>query len=232
MFFPYKDDNPTVRPPVVTIALIAVNVLVYIFFAFQGPMVYREAILNLGIIPAELMHMQNLIISPTLPPVANLLTSMFTHADLIHLAGNMWFLWLFGDNVEDRLGHAPYLLFYLLSGLVATFFHVLFNFTSLVPVVGASGAISGILGAYAVLFPHARVRTFVFIFIFIDIIMIPAVFFIGFWILFQVINGLLSLGATGGGVAWFAHIGGFVFGLYGLRLFVRKPVGPRVVHRV
>ena len=232
MFFPYRDDNPTVRKPVVTIGLIAVNILVYLFFAVQGPLAYRQAILNLGVIPVELVHMKNLIISTSLPPIVTLVTSMFTHADLMHLAGNMWFLWIFGDNVEDRLGHVPFLGFYLLSGLVATLFHILFNASSVMPVVGASGAISGVLGAYAILFPHARIRTFIFIIIFFDIVMVPAVFFIGIWILFQVINGLLSLGMEGGGVAWFAHIGGFVFGLYGLRFFVRKRPGAGVVHRV
>lgn len=232
MFFPFRDDNPTVRQPVVTIGLIAINVMVYLFFLFQGEPAYRQAIINLGLIPVEFTHMRNLYLSPSIHPFFNLFTTMFTHADFLHLAGNMWFLWIFGDNVEDRMGRVKFLLFFLLSGLVATLVHVIFNLSSAVPVVGASGAVSGVLGAYMVLFPQARVRTFIFIFIFIDIVMIPAVFFIGLWIAFQVINGLLSLGAGGGGVAWFAHIGGFLFGLYGLKLFVRKGPGTQSFHRV
>lgn len=232
MFFPYRDDNPTSRTPVVTIGIIALNILVYLLFLSQGMEGYRRGIIEMGLIPVELTHMRNLVGSTLLPPPVNLFTSLFVHADLLHLAGNMWFLWLFGDNVEDRMGRLRFLLFYLAAGIVASLAHVLFFAGAAIPVVGASGAVSGILGAYALLFPRARVRTFIFIFIFIDIVMIPAMVFIGFWVLFQVFNGLLSLGAGGGGVAWFAHIGGFVFGLYGLRLFIDKQSRPEQIFRV
>ncbi len=232
MIFPFRDENPVSRTPVVTIGLIAVNVLVYLIFLSKGMEGYRRGIIELGLIPVELTHMRNLMGSTLLPPPATLFTSLFVHADFLHLAGNMWFLWLFGDNVEDRMGRFRFLMFYLASGVVASLAHVLFFSGAAIPVIGASGAVSGVLGAYALMFPRARVRTFIFIFIFIDIVMIPALVFIGFWILFQVFNGLISLGAGGGGVAWFAHVGGFVFGLYGLRLFMGKESRPRPIFRV
>ncbi len=223
MFFPYRDDNPTVTIPYVTIGLIVLNVLIFLIISAGGIRMYRFSVINYGLIPVELVHLQNFDPSTAIPPVANLITALFIHGGFLHLAGNMWFLWIFGDNVEDRLGHFRYLIFYILAGIAASLLHVAFFPESTAPVIGASGAISGVLGAYAVLYPHARVRTFVFIFFFFTTIMVPAAIFIGIWILFQVVSGLLSLGTAGsGGVAWFAHLGGFLFGLYGLRLFTGK----------
>jgi hypothetical protein len=152
-------------------------------------------------------------------PALTVLTSMFLHGGWLHLAGNMWYLWIFGDNVEDRLGHSRFLLFYLLAGIVAASLHCVFNPASQLPTVGASGAIAGVLGAYLVAFPHARVVTLVPLFPFFQVLALPAVLVLGLWILMQFFSGALSLGSgTGGGVAWWAHIGGFVFGLVVMRL--------------
>ena len=223
MFFPYRDENPTDTRPYVTIGLITLNVLIYLLVSVGGTDTYRFAVLNYGLIPVELVHFHNYFPSTAVLPVANLITALFMHGGFMHLAGNIWFLWIFGDNVEDRMGHVRYLIFYILAGIAASLLHVALFPGSNAPVIGASGAISGVLGAYAVLYPHARIRTFVFIIIYLDFIKIPAVVFIGIWILFQVVSGLLSMGQGGsGGVAWFAHVGGFLFGLCAFRFFVGK----------
>lgn len=223
MFFPYRDDNPTETRPYVTIGLIALNILIYLIVSAGGSDLYRYAVINYGLIPVELVYFHNFFPSTAVPPIANLLTSLFMHGSFMHLAGNMWFLWIFGDNVEDRLGHFRYLIFYILAGVAASLLHVALFSDSNAPVIGASGAISGVLGAYAVLYPNARIRTFVFIFIYLDFIKIPALIFIGIWIVFQMASGLLSMGHGGsGGVAWFAHVGGFLFGLASLRFFIGK----------
>ena len=223
MFFPYRDDNPTATLPYVTIGLIVVNTLIYLFVTAGGAESYRYAVINFGLIPTELVHLQNYSPSTAVSPVLNLITALFMHGSFMHLAGNMWFLWIFGDNVEDRLGHFRYLLFYLLAGIGASLLHVALFPGSEVPVIGASGAISGVMGAYLLLYPRAQIRTFVFFIVFATVIKVPSLVFIGVWIVFQVISGVLSAGTGGGaGVAWFAHVGGFLFGLYGLRLFAGK----------
>jgi membrane associated rhomboid family serine protease len=161
------------------------------------------------------------------------LSSTFLHGGFIHLIGNMWFLWIFGDNIEDKLGHVKYLLFYILCGTIASSAHVFFNSQSEIPCIGASGAIAAVLGAYMVTFPRARVVTIVPIFFFIQIIELPAVVVLGFWILIQFFSGAVSLTAStsGAGVAWWAHVGGFVSGIILFYiiciLFVRKPMRRR-----
>ncbi len=223
MFFPYRDDNPTEKKPYVTIGLIVLNVVIYLIVYAGGNELYVYAVINYGLIPVELVHFHNFFPSTAVPPIANLLTALFMHGSFMHLAGNMWFLWIFGDNVEDTLGHFRYLIFYILAGIAASLLHVALFSSSNAPVIGASGAISGVLGAYAILYPNARIRTFVFIFIYLDFIKIPALIFIGIWIAFQVVSGLIALGHGGSeGVAWFAHVGGFFFGLFILRLFTNK----------
>jgi hypothetical protein len=148
-----------------------------------------------------------------------LVASMFLHSGLLHIAGNMLFLWIFGDNVEDSFGHLPYLLFYLVCGIGAGLLHVLFNLHSTLPALGASGAISGVMGAYLILYPRERILTLVFIFL----IPIPAVFILVYWFLLQFLSGVSSLGATAtGGVAWWAHVGGFLLGML-IALSVRRP---------
>ena len=224
MFFPFKDDNPSSTYPFVTIGIIIVNVLIYFFSISGGMYNFQAIVLNYGLIPTELIHMQNLYISPNVNPIFTVLTSMFLHANLMHLVGNMWYLWIFGDNVEDFLGHFNFLIFYLAGGVAAALIHTIFNPTSTMPVIGASGAISAVLGAYLLLYPNARVYVlFFFIFIF-RIFTMPAAILIGFWIFFQIINGItsISIGQQMGGVAWFAHIGGFFFGLYFIKFVLKS----------
>jgi membrane associated rhomboid family serine protease len=201
--FPISDVIPSRTTPVVTIALIVVNVLVFLY----------ELLLPA---PALEAFMQQYALIPAWFSWPTLLTSMFLHAGFWHVVPNMLYLWIFGDNVEDRLGHARYLAFYVAAGIVAAIAQLAINPFSAVPMVGASGAIAGVMGAYFVLYPQSRVLTAVFVLIFFDVVEIPAVFFLGLWFLLQLLSGVGSLGvsnAAGGGTAFFAHIGGFVAGL-------------------
>jgi len=224
MFIPLKDDNPTSTFPFVTITIIAANVLFFFYQLSLGPEL-KAFIFKLGVIPYEITHFTDLPPLNDLPIVTNFFTSIFMHGGFMHLIGNMWSLWIFGDNIEDTLGHFKYILFYLVCGFVATITHIFFNFSSPVPVIGASGAIAGVMGAYILLFPHARVQTLLFIFIFIRIIPVPAVIVIGFWIFLQVISGMQTIGITQStGVAWFAHIGGFAAGILFIYLFGNKKI--------
>jgi membrane associated rhomboid family serine protease len=201
---PLKDNNPTVRTPFFTYTFILASVAVYLYQLSLSDAGYRF-IQIYGAIPNEIVHFRNL---------TSLLTSMFLHAGLLHLLGNMLYLYIFGDNIEDLLGHFRFLVFYLLCGIAAAISHIIFNPFSPIPMVGASGAISGVLGAYLVSFPRARVLVAVPIFIYIfKTFWIPSVIVLGIWFLLQLLFGLLSIGAAGGGVAWFAHIGGFIFGI-------------------
>src|SRR6266704_4438771 len=205
---PLKDDNPTRIVPFVTVALIAANVAVFVWELLHPPAAREQVIRSLAVIPSEfarLGHGGGLISNGM-----TLLTAMFLHGSILHLAGNMLYLWIFGNNVEDVMGHARFLLFYLLCGLTGSFVQIAAAPLSRVPMIGASGAIAGVLGAYLVLFPTARVLTLIFVFVFARVVPIPALIVLGFWFLLQ----LLSAGEiTAGGVAWFAHIGGFAAGL-------------------
>jgi membrane associated rhomboid family serine protease len=214
---PLRDANPTRRTPVVTLALIA---LCGIAFAWElgvlaqgGDEALAAFIEAHGAVPAELADAARsgqLLGSPTV----DVLTSMFLHAGWVHLLGNLLYLWIFGNNVEDRMGRPRFLAFYLLGGVAAVACQVLVDPSSEIPMIGASGAISATLGAYLVLFPRARIQSLVFLGFFYQLIAVPAVIVLGFWFALQVVDGLGSLGATGidGGVAFFAHIGGFVTG--------------------
>lgn len=195
---PLRDDIPHRRTPIVTWLLIAANVGVFILQLNRGAPMDRFAA-----IPAGISHGQNLY---------TILTSMFMHGGFLHILGNMWFLYIFGDNVEDSFGHVGYLLIYLLAGACGALLQVAVAHNSTIPMIGASGAISGVLGAYLVLYPRARILTILPIFIFIQLINIPAFIFLGFWIVLQLLSGLGSP-RTGGGVAFFAHIGGVAIGL-------------------
>jgi len=207
--FPLRDDIPSRRFPAVNLWLIIVNILSFIYQLSLGPGQERF-ILAHGFIPAAF----------SLPA---LFTSMFIHGDLFHIAANLWMLWVFGDNVEDRMGHGRYLVFYLLCGVGAAMAQYFANPMAQVPMIGASGAISGVLGAYFFLYPRARILTFVPIFIFFYLVEIPAYFFIGFWFVMQFLQGtaqhLASGGAAEGGVAWWAHVGGFLTGVLLLYFF-------------
>ncbi|MCL6565194.1 MAG: rhomboid family intramembrane serine protease [Acidobacteriia bacterium] len=220
---PLRDINPSRSTPVVTLALIVVNTVVFLY-QLSLERTAQLALLNgLGFVPARLPLALR---SPEMSFVDALLplwTSMFLHGGFLHLLGNMWFLWVFGDNVEDRLGHLRFLVFYLLCGAGAGVTHALVELQSTVPTVGASGAVSGVLGAYFVLFPRSRVITLVpLVFVFLTV-RLPAMVVLGYWFLIQFFSGLGTLGGDQtAGVAWWAHIGGFVFGMLLLR-GVRRP---------
>lgn len=215
---PYKDDNPTRIFPFVTIGLIAINTIVFIL-QIISPADPRQTVLAYGAIPNYLLTFKD--VQP-IHPVLTVFTSMFMHGGLLHLGGNMLYLWIFGNNIEDRLGHMRFIIFYILCGVAAAYSHAITEPSVMIPMVGASGAVSGILGAYLLLFPHARVHTLIFIFFYVHVIRLPALFVIGFWIVIQFINGILSKGvATKGGVAWFAHIGGFIFGILMIKIFLK-----------
>ncbi len=209
---PLKDNIPSHRTPVVTVGLIAINIIVFLRQAMLPPQAAARFVYYYGLIPIEIVS-GDLLVPHPVPLYATILTSMFVHGGLFHIAGNMLYLWIFGDNVEDKMGRVRYLIFYLLSGLAAALAQTLANPYSKIPMVGASGAISGVLGAYLVLFPHASVVTLIIFGWFIRLVEIPAAVVLGFWIVIQVLSGLFALGGEGGGVAWFAHVGGFIAGL-------------------
>lgn len=207
MLIPLKDDNPTRRTPVVLYTLVGINVLVYLFellIQVSGDYrFYNYIIAHYALIPANIF--QGSVSSSVVP----FFSSIFMHGGLLHLGGNMLFLWVFGDNIESELGHGKFLLFYLLCGVGASLTQIAIDWHSTAPIIGASGAISGVLGAYYLRFPRAQVLA---IFIFF-LIWIPAKFILGFWFAIQIFSGLSSVGIGGGGVAWFAHIGGFIIGI-------------------
>jgi rhomboid family protein len=214
MFIPLKDLNPSRSYPFVNITLILANIVVFFYeLGLEATMPHRafEAmVLRYSEVPARVLAF---LAGHTGFEVAflPLFTSMFLHAGWLHIAGNMLFLWIFGDNVEDFFGHFAYLFFYLVCGIGAGLLHVLFNFHSSIPAVGASGAISGVMGAYILLYPKARILTLVFIFP----IPVPAVLFLGLWFILQFLSGLDTLGGgPSGGVAVWAHIGGFLLGMF------------------
>ena len=210
MFIPLKDLNPRQSVPVINTLLILSNIAVFIYQLTLSPEAERRFALALGTVPTripELLAGHGGSVGQTFLP---LLTSMFLHAGWLHLLGNMLFLWIFGDNVEDFLGHFQYLLFYLLCGVGADLAHIVTNLHSTVPAIGASGAISGVMGAYMVLYPRSRVLTLVFIFV----VRVPAVIILGWWFVLQLLGGMESLGMrNSGGVAFWAHIGGFLIGI-------------------
>ncbi len=207
---PLSDHNPTRTVPVINYLLIAANVFMFFWELSLGPDIERDLFL-VSFVPARFW------IAPFYPVnLIRILISMFLHGGWLHLGGNMLYLWIFGDNIEDRLGHFTYLLFYLLCGTVATLTHAVMNAASRLPSIGASGAIAGVLGAYLILFPRARVTTLIPIFVFVTIRELPAVVVLGLWFVLQFFVGVASIGAspeTTGGVAVFAHIGGFVAGM-------------------
>jgi membrane associated rhomboid family serine protease len=205
---PLRDTQPSHSRPVVTGVLITINVLAFLYEISLDPYARNELIGMLGIVPDRLQY-------------TDMFTSMFLHGGWMHLIGNMWFLWIYGDNVEDVLGHGKYLFFYLLCGLAAAVVHVLFNPYSRVPTIGASGAIAGVMGAYLIKFPHSRILTLIPIFVFFTTMEISAVIILIYWFVLQIFSGIGSVGYSNvqqGGVAWFAHIGGFIAGMILIKL--------------
>ncbi len=209
---PLRDDNPTRRIPIINLTLIMANIAVFIwqyFYFQQGP---AHLIYMLGFVPKEVFSLSD---APPLSPIPlplTLLTSAFIHGGWLHLLGNMLYLFIFGDNVEDRLGHGRYLVFYSASGILAGLIHGMLFPDSQIPCVGASGAIAGVLAAYMFFYPKAKVSTLFIIFVFFKIIRLPAIVVLGFWIVLQIASGMTELSTQAGGVAWFAHIGGFAAG--------------------
>lgn len=215
---PLKDDNPTRSIPFVTISLIVANVAVFVWELMLPPDAYRTLVQTMGVTPSSLTHLP-LEAGRLVHGGLTLLVAMFLHGSILHVAFNMLYLWIFGNNVEDVMGHGRFLLFYLACGLIASFTQVAASPLSKVPMIGASGAVSGILGAYVVLFPAARVLTLVFLVFFIRVIPVPAIILLGFWFLLQ----LLDAGPVApGGVAVLAHIGGFVAGAALIAAFRRR----------
>ena len=215
---PLKDDIPSYSPPVVTVALISINCLIFFYLSFLGEG-FHSALVKWGAIPFEVTH--GVELTPELPFFAplSLFSSMFLHGGFLHLAGNMLYLWIFGDNVEDQLGHVKFFIFYILCGLAASLLHIITGPNSKIPMVGASGAIAGVLGAYMIKFPRARILTLIFFGFFIRIVAVPALFVLGFWFILQLLYAFPSIGSTSGGVAWFAHVGGFLAGIVLFKLF-------------
>ena len=252
--FPLKDNIPTEHFPVVTVTLIVLNVLAYFFFqhgtiSLGDPTgtAYLQNLFDYAWIPIELTEgvqcvpdqaFQAVDCSPDVadqPPVyVTVFTAMFMHGGLLHLGGNMLFLWIFGNNVEDSMGPLKFIVFYLLAGIAATALQTAFNTDSAIPNIGASGAVAGVLGGYLLLFPRARVITVIFIIFFFTILELPAILILGFWFVQQLLFGYfgLSSGGEGGGVAYLAHVGGFVFGLAAIKLFASERRRRRQIERV
>ncbi len=219
MFIPLKDDNPTRSFPAVTVAIIAANVAVFMYQLSLGAgAAGQQLVLRLGAIPYEITRFTDIHPPNGVPPPFTLFSSMFLHGGVMHLVGNMLYLWIFGNNIEDILGRKRFVLFYVLCGLAAGISQVMSQPDSVVPMIGASGAVAGILGAYAVTFPGTRVLVLLFLFFFIRFLYVPAVIVLGFWFVMQI----LSARAFAEGVAWYAHIGGFVAGMALIRIVFRK----------
>jgi membrane associated rhomboid family serine protease len=219
---PLRDENPTIRPPILTVGLMVVCAAVFLLQLGAGQSGDNEVIYRFGLIPAVFFGNASLPDGFTqVPAFLTLFTSMFLHGGWLHLGGNMLFLWIFGNNVEDVLGHVKFLIFYLLSGVGAGFAQMLVDTQSQVPMVGASGAIAGILAAYMIMFPRAKVLTLVWLGFFVTTVRIAAVWFLGIWLVLQWFNALAAP-AGGSGVAWWAHLGGFGAGLV-LLIFLKPP---------
>jgi len=238
VFFPLRDYRPSRTFPGVTVTIIAIDVLIYLYQAFllgdrrvwvelgggHGAYLSREMLFlyTYGLSPCEVLGSCSPFPPVEFPLWMTLFTSMFLHGSILHLVGNMWYLWVFADNVEDAMGKVRFVLFYLLSGLAAAGAQIAADPTSTVPMIGASGAVSGVLGAYLVLYPRGRVLTLLWFFYFVRLLRLPALYFLGFWFLFQLLNASLAGSGAGGGVAWIAHIGGFLAGMGLIRLFVPR----------
>jgi membrane associated rhomboid family serine protease len=232
--FPYRDENETQRTAIITLAMITINVFAWLFVQGAGTtLALARSVCNFGLIPGELT---GLIAPGTRFPMgeglacatdpgrqfSHVLTHMFLHGSWMHLLGNMWFLWLFGNNVEDSMGRLRFIGFYLLCGLAAAAAQIITSPGSAIPMVGASGAISGVMGGYLLLYPTVRVYTLVVLGFFITSMALPAWVMLGYWFLIQIVSGWVSFAGEGGGVAFWAHVGGFVAGIVLVKLFARS----------
>ncbi|MFK8014646.1 MAG: rhomboid family intramembrane serine protease [Gammaproteobacteria bacterium] len=226
--FPIRDENPQIRVPVVTYALLALNIAAWVLLQGAGSgSTLLESICRFGLIPADLLGPIDVSNLPERvicridgqPNWSTVVSSMFMHGGWMHLIGNLWFLWIFGDNVEDAMGRVRFAIFYLLCGLAAATLQVLSASGSVVPMVGASGAIGGVMGAYIVLYPRVHVHLLVILGFFVTTFAVPAVAMLGYWLVVQLLGGFSSIGASGGGVAFWAHVGGFAAGALLVLLF-------------
>ncbi|MEM9624523.1 MAG: rhomboid family intramembrane serine protease [Pseudomonadota bacterium] len=223
--FPIRDENPTLRMPIATYVIIGMNIVVWaVVQGFGTDPALAKSFCQYALVPGDLLNSVSagtlFPVSETLAcritadqPVASLFSSMFMHGSWMHIAGNMLFLWVFGDNVEDIMGPLRFALFYVLCGLAAAFAQIITDPASTIPMVGASGAIGGVMGAYAISFPRARVHLLIILVVYVTTISVPAVLMLGYWFLLQLVAGVSSFGGSGGGVAFWAHIGGFAAGL-------------------
>jgi len=224
---PLKDDNPTSTFPLFTVGLIVLNSLVFFYQQTLGEAA-TGFVFTYGAVPEKVTSFQ----MTEFPAPLTILTAMFLHGGWFHLIGNMLFLWIFGKNIEDQLGHLRFLIFYLICGVLASLAHIMVTPHSSIPMVGASGAIAGVLGAYLIRFPNARILTLIWFGFFIRVVRVPAIFFLGFWFILQLLYGLPSLAMRGmGGIAFFAHIGGFIAGLLLFPFWERKLRRKRAYYR-
>ncbi len=230
--FPLRDENPTELTPYVTFVLIGVNVIVWLLVQGMGQgQLFIDSLCTYGSIPGEITGQIPVGTGIDLggsatceiggPRWATMLTSMFMHGGWMHLVGNMWFLWVFGNNIEDSMGHIRYVAFYLLTGILASTAHILAGPGSGIPTVGASGAIAGVMGAYLVLYPKVKIKTLLVLIIYIRIIPVAAWLMLIYWLVIQIVSGAGSIGVEGGGVAFWAHVGGFVAGAALIKPFER-----------
>jgi len=233
--FPIRDDQPSFSKPFVNYFIIGLNVLVYVLFELpvqmQGGRHFDALVFQFGFIPEHLTRALSGAAHYSIPATfLTILTSMFLHADLFHIVGNLWFLWIFGDNVEDHLGHFSYLIFYLLCGVAAALTFVAINPGATVPTLGASGAIAGVMGGYVLLYPKARVQTLVVLVVFFTFWWLPAWVFLGYWFLIQFVATSMTAGNVPhqtGGIAFAAHVGGFIAGLLLIKVFPKRTAGYR-----
>lgn len=222
---PLHDDNPTETTPVVTVGVIVAATLIFFYQLSLGPQAGQRLVYQYGAIPAVIFGQESLPREVmALPASLSLITSMFLHGGFLHLIGNMLYLWIFGNNIEDAMGHVRFILFYLVCGVIAAMSHALADPGSVAPMIGASGAISGVLGAYLLLYPRARVYVLIPLGFFFWRMYVPAGVVLIFWFLLQLISGTASIGGGGGGVAWFAHIGGFLAGMVLIGFFKHRSV--------
>ncbi len=228
--FPIRDDNPQLRTPYATYGLIALNVLAWLLLQGYGMNpTLSESVCNFGLVPGELLQTvpagttlqtgPNTVCVISSPAWLTVITSMFMHGSWMHIIGNMWFLWIFGDNVEDSMGSVKFIIFYLLCGAGAAGLQIASDLESTIPMVGASGAIGGVMGAYILLYPRVHVHMFIFLGFFATTVAIPAMLMLGYWFILQLVSGFTSIGSSGGGVAFWAHVGGFAAGAILVLLF-------------
>lgn len=222
---PIRDEVPTRRTPVVTVAIIIANLLIHLYQTFLSAQAQTAFIYKWAFIPVEYTQFVEVYPQLALPYGLTLISSMFLHGGFFHLIFNMLYLWIFGNNIEDFFGPVKYIGFYLFSGIFATAIYTITDANSQIPLIGASGAIAGLLGAYLVLYPQARVQTLLILGFFIQWVRVPAKILLGFWIAIQIFSGVANLfaGPAGGGTAWFAHIGGFAFGYFYFKITRKKP---------